>query len=937
MGEHIHLQFRPSLIIFVDEAGARVRQNFNLDTLLAYLDGPLRQSVGILQVDSEKPDRATPIIIQSPSADDPDMPTQEGALEDVIYRSLLSVQLDRRRLAISTAGYSVPNPRTQVYIVGEVGDPTIQRLMAKILRVVKEQIRRNRFDSTVCYFLNCYQLPQNNDSYVASLTKKLDVRGLKWSDYEMANMSYLFEPIMPYPSPTFVNPGEIRYATAESLLALTATGIMSWPNFESELLLPPGLENYGDHIGGMSTSMIRFPRVAAKQYCSAQLSAELVQKWHDDLHKSTVSERQFQGLKAGAQNLGGRIREWIRDSQERPGVDESLWPSLAVLRQKDAANVVNASQQEALTLLHDRSVNLFKTLSYDSLDRRYSRQVMRNHTWGALAYKLFGRAAESFDEWKKQARRAWDLAGDRISEEITRNVNDLWSDGDSGLKQATSYVIELDMRLKNLEEAIGDWRQRHEDIYKEKMKYFLAISENGAWSIDPKEANIQHTAHVHSGQAKPTMGGRRWSLGTAYNAPIVPAAAGKGRIATTLRVTQQSPAEQEEQVSGNLARRADWKQKQIPSFQSLAAVSFLGWLLLAMTVAQFPLSLIILLIAQAAAAVAYTVAALVVRRQRTQDFIEAREDLLEFYRLYYTKRCQHQEDIERMRMIRKLRDKVSRARERLEGMHTFLVSVQQKAHEKSENTKSELFDGPPGVRDIFISSGERLEKYGVHTLDTIVRQVSQSRKDHPLQPWHQSLEDIKNELIEQFKNSGSLMEMTEEATEQRIHNFTANVVDGYITGSLVDISAALDKPEIWRELLDRVGKPMYDARVGVREPRYLFVCGSGQDLARSKRYIPDEAVTVQTKSSEWLLVSAFFRGGEPATVNADTLFLPAATKKKGGTPPPPPPSGGSAGQASAPRGNGSQSSTSHRTAGQSSGAQSVPDDDDVTKSKKSRP
>src|SRR5450759_1289753 len=85
MGEHIRLRFRPSLIIFVGKTGGLIHdQFFGPKKLLANLDQPLRQSVGLLQVKTPEEDQYVDDEIEPlPSDiifpdDDEDMPKPEG-------------------------------------------------------------------------------------------------------------------------------------------------------------------------------------------------------------------------------------------------------------------------------------------------------------------------------------------------------------------------------------------------------------------------------------------------------------------------------------------------------------------------------------------------------------------------------------------------------------------------------------------------------------------------------------------------------------------------------------------------------------------------------------------------------------------------------------------------------------------------------------------
>src|SRR5713226_4464185 len=107
MDESVKLQFRPSLVIFVEEAGKDIQQHFSSTALLASLDEILRPAVGLLYVTADQDGiiHAEPIIADQPlnahtthanSVEDEDEQEQEQeelSAEDVIKKMLRQVQL----------------------------------------------------------------------------------------------------------------------------------------------------------------------------------------------------------------------------------------------------------------------------------------------------------------------------------------------------------------------------------------------------------------------------------------------------------------------------------------------------------------------------------------------------------------------------------------------------------------------------------------------------------------------------------------------------------------------------------------------------------------------------------------------------------------------------------------------------------------------------
>jgi hypothetical protein len=573
----------------------------------------------------------------------------------------------------------------------------------------------------------------------------------------------------------------------------------------------------------------------------------------------------------------------MRDSVERPGIEELDAPSLAILRHTNHPQP--ARQIELHRQLADCSRDLFRTFSYDDISHEY-RRLRKKQTWAALASKRFGTAVGHYANWEVQAKNAWDAASGRIGEEIKQTVDDLWPASNNGFEMARMYVDALEKRLTRLAEEVTRWRQGHDIGYIDQLTQLEQRAREGAWDLGLDDPNIQGMDMPPVGQAKPIMGGQGPVIALNLQTGQQPSGTNISSLVHNIQPASrpQRLPKHEEEIALNLGRRADWKQKQIPSIPSLAVLGILISTVMAFFLSILPLPLMLQAGIDLGFVVVCTGTSIALYRTRHQDVINAREDILEFYSSYYVHKCQQREDILRINLVRRLRGRVQRMRERLEKMESFLSQASNSASQRADTINKDLFTGPPSTRDIFIADGERLQKHGRHTLHTIAGHVNQTRVNQPLQAWHRTLDDIKAELLKTFHRlPESLMEIEEERVIEHIDSFIEGIIRGYLRGSLVDISTALGKPEIWREVLDRVKKPLYSAKAGVREPQLLFICGSTQDLTRSRLYIPPEAITVQTQSSEWLLAMAFFRGGEPTALNARELFLPKSPLSRGGS------------------------------------------------------
>lgn len=887
MGEQVKLHFRPSLIIFVGEAGRHIREQFGARGLLANLDKPLRQSVALLQVtvdgnetdlvDGEVQLYAEPFPIAEAAEVDDDMPTKKGLLQDVIYRALLSVQLDRRRLAIMKAGYAMPDPRTQIQIVGAANDDDA-RWLARILLIVREQVNRNHFNTTVSYFLNVYN-PITRD-FSPTLKKSFDSPELKWDDYELPNFSYLYQHIATYPTTVFANIHETQYATAEALLALTSTGVTLSTLFENEMRQNVYLEDYSFNVGTLSTSMIMFPRTAASSFCSARLSYDLMGKWHEDLNRSVMSESVRKKMQNDARNAVTDVEKWMGEHEERFFAPDSNSPSLRILIQPNHPQEerVRHRQSELHSTLEGRTKQLFNHLTFGSVMHEFRERRNKKEEWVDIADKRGGQAVERYRRWDEAARNAWDAATLRIGDEVKRTVDELWPSTENGFELARIYVDEYFNSLQRLAEHVTKLKTEHQTFYEEDQERFAKLTEEG---VGQDSSNIQGDDVQPAGRARPTMG-YQGSDSSAKSDISFSGGQGGDTSSAGIPVAQASAIpghlpEREDRVVRKLKQRANWKQRQVPAVAALGANGFVLWLTTTFLVTGIatPLHIepLILFAINSGFLLLVLVSSALYALQRYQEVQVAREELLTFYRRWYVSNCEKREDLQRYKIMRTLQGRVGNMRRRLNAMSDFLLMMQEHAQQESVAVQNQLFNSPAGSRDIFVVNGERLQKEGLHTLESLFEQVTQLRINQHKRDWHRTLDEMKNKLIEEFRSiPESFVEASEDVVQQKLDRFTASVVDAYLTGTLVDISTALNKQNIWDDVLELVGKPYYHTTIGIRDPQLRFVCGSQQDLNKSSAFLPTDTITVQTKNPEWLLLGAFFRGGGPDALDASKLF-----------------------------------------------------------------
>ncbi len=912
MRPRIDLRFRPSLIIFINETGSRIREQLQSIVHFTSFDPVLCQSVALLDVDTTSWN-ATPVPLGSSFAD-ANAPHEEGVLDQLIERCLKDVQDNRRIQSIIEAGYPIPNPRTQIFIVGDAHSPEL----AKVLEVVHKRLSKSGFATLVCYVINAFRLRQisgalTSDSSFLDAEQAFSTydRQAYWARRDVPNFCYLYEDMLTYPAPSFVTEQVSHYATSEALFALIAAGLTTEPFFEEQMRLNAPFTAY-ENVGSLSTSLIVFPRANVLDFCSARLAVALMEQWRQDLRNQNITEEKRQQLRKKARDAVDDIYRWIRDDQERPwangprkkvGVGELAttleplcWPGLDIL-QRDSVllrdepfapalslpehQVLYRDQNRVLRALDEENETLFKLFWSRSIDSEYRRQRRRFANWTKLVLQRGNRAVDAYKEWDKRASEAWNAAALRINAELKSAIDQLWSSDQNGFDMATTYVDELDDRLAKLADRQSRWREEHEEDYRQFLASFEHIAD-GEWVVlDDEAAIINGPPGGGAGQASPTMGNVSTNTNPAASSTTSTDVGGIiGATAPTRPPSHQHLPAHEERLTQRLEQRVTWYQNRIPSLPTQIVIAIPFILALVLTILAFASPFHLQRTTLNIAIITIIVTLLVgcahwyfnqLHRQRVK---EVREDLLTFYRRYYAHRCEQREDTLRLVVLGPLRRKIQAIRERLDAIDDFIQQTRDEFEQQASQAQRELFDGPAGSRDIFIANGERLQRDNKNTLEEFAGQVSKLRVKEPLEEWLLSCSVLKRELILILRRQReSLMEMSDGDAQRQIREFAVNVTRPYLKGPFVDLQYALDKRDTWSGALGRVENPLYQAQVGVKEPQFLFVCGREQDVSKGTPFIPAQAHPVRISDThEWVLLAAFFRGGLPTTVNAEILF-----------------------------------------------------------------
>lgn len=893
----IDLRFRPSLIIFIDKAGRQICQHFKEIMSMTNLDEVLHQSIALLQVE-EGADEAIPCPLKDDFPEDNDLPTQPGPLDELVASMLTNVRLHRRIKEIRDASYPVPDPRPQIYIVGEATSPW----MAYVLRVVQQQLAALSMNTLVSYVLSAYRkVPRTvslyTDAYDHDDPLALLGGSSYWEGRALPNFCYIYED-MRYPAHTAVSESESYYAGAEAIFTLISTGITPEPVFQRYMQINPNPVRY-DNVGSMSTSLVIFPRETLLTYCSSLLGIALMQQWRRDL-EDVLAEDIRRKRQRQAQKDIEDIEQWIKDIYPRPNANNrenlqrirwykrnkqiveevSKGPSLHILtlpHHPVSERAFNA-QQEVHRRWRGQTATLFSLFQRENVAEEAKKRRQRPDTWTDLVYQRGGRAVETFAAWDKASLLAWQEANGRINAEIKRTIDQIWVERNKGFEQARTYIDEFDDQLARLQDQLIHLRRVHEEDYKNDLDKFEVLAD-GEWTILETASNLLDTTlgGGGAGQATPRMGGQSSATAQApgsIGGPTI--VGGSPPNPAGAAATYQHLPPREEQIARGLEQRVIWFQEQVPSIPTQIAISIPFLLAIVLFIlAIFP-ALPFLVDGGITVLCAIVIAlgnwAFWWRYQKKVEI--AREYLLKFYRRHYAYKCEKREDDYRVILIAPFRLRVLAIREKLDDLHTFITDIQNGLHEQATDVQRNFFNSPSGGRDVFVANGERLQRSRRNTIEQFAVQVNVKRMKEPLEEWHRTPQDIKEVLIESFQHlPESIIEMDDEHARQHIYQFTRGIIAQYLCGDLTNIRFALDKEDVWHEVLDQVQNSLYRAQVGAHEADLKFVCGREPDIVIGAPHLPEGTRAVLLSDHhDWLLVAAFFRGGSPLAIDADILF-----------------------------------------------------------------
>ena len=604
--------------------------------------------------------------------------------------------------------------------------------------------------------------------------------------------------------------------------------------------VPPMLsdtEEIDARIGSIGTSMAFFPRAAVERYCANTFGAELLKTWRLSLGERPLRLRERSRVRTDAGRLAKSLEDGVVDSERRPGAPEHLQPTLNFFEDGDLRQDLYLASRE---LFGQLSRNVVANQMRDDDDR---------DTWAQFAERQSLEARGKLTTWREAAEIAWEKARAESEQTISRAIGDLWFADEQGLSRAQIYARRMDEALTATQSHLLIWRREHASEYESKIRA-LNKRATGPWEADQEvaAASLHNVAYVVSGTHE-TLGGSEQDP--------------RDYLPQELRKTTQ-----------RLAMRAAWARARVPSVGQLFAAGVMAapvLLVLALGLlwgaGQYAWQPLLITAVGVVALVAICCA--LARAVALRTLRDSEEDHLRAYRLYYAYLCAQWEDQLRVALVNPLARVVKNARERLDDIQRFIQRLENDMRDAAQATEDDLFEGPSGLRDVFIANGleltmQRENDPGGYHLEDFYRTVNQQREATPHATWQRNDVQIQHHLRKTLaEQRGGVIHLSNAAFEARIRAFAREVIRPYLKGDLVSAEAALGARNgvtIWRGALSRstiLYRPDNDA------PQYLYVAAN--DDARKTQPATlatlQDATPIRTSHPEWLLLTRFQIGG----------------------------------------------------------------------------
>ncbi|GHO46297.1 hypothetical protein [Ktedonospora formicarum] len=831
MRPRIDLRFRPGLLLFIDDIGRAIYEQFQAILRLAPLDSILCQGIALLHYASDT-HQAQRLPLTHSLVQDTTL-----ALPDLLEEAIKEVQASKCITAITRAGYPVPNPRAQVYIIG---DPAHSPL-PEVLHIIQTRLAFMKANNLVCYVLH-------TDLETGALPAHLSPHSLHEFPTPLkplvgnASFCYLYQGELTHPTLTFLSENETHYITAEALYALLATGITTEPFFE-KIMCGGAVSDAHLCVGSLGTSLILCPHDTILHYCSMRLGIDLLTRWLKNINEPSIPASRSKEIQAGAHNLVSSLAEWIYDTQERPLANgpQRLWhtqrpdiggrrfPSLAILgrisRPEAHMQIYSVEYTRLYRCLYERTRALFACFWPEYLYGISRHSINDTNSWLELISSQASRASMQYKAWNEIATHAWEATTSRIRDEIQATVEQLYLLEDSGFLLAGVYIKELDAWLQQVQAYIECWHYEHVHDYETALQDFAS------------RAQIS-TEMLYASTPEPSQ--------------------------------SDQLSKREMTILQHLEERRKIRQSRVPSPLALLliALPFIFAVLITLpsiypaAITYMGIGTIIFTILSGHSLFAY---------QRGIAAREAREDILSFYRRYYAYHCELCEDLLRQKLLDELQKQIRILHIHLDTLTEKLSKVHNHLTKEISIIQTNLFKSPASIHDFLVANGDPLQEKRQNTLEDVSEQAHQARTSSPTEDWHHAISSIQRRfltgLVEQDQN---IMTLAPEDLLDYLTAFTHEIARPYCTGDLVEIHAALGKPEVWHAALSQASNQLYQSGSYSAEQYMTFICGREADLQKGSPHFPENAYPVYISDAHpWLLIATFSQGEALAMENTD--------------------------------------------------------------------
>jgi hypothetical protein len=767
------LQFRPTIIVFVEETGPLNSINsytgpdaFDLDwarsvyghfcNFCAGLNPVVRQGIGLIHYTDGQ---AVPLALRTTqdALNGPKAAMLRLKANDIdrVFTEMVKFLRSPDTFNQITRQYSMPDINPQIIIVGTT------QTNQKIDTLVREISKTQRNIAGADGFPRMYYL-------IADVPKAPDPRHASDWAYHLRDNSqgipvvrfgFLFE--HSDSRSVYHQPNEVYYSMAEALFGMVATALPESEIFRATTT--PYQRNLApdERLGSLGSGMIRFPRAEITEYCARRLSSHVLQEWGSVVNARPLEQDELSKYENISAGYVSRISQQLSDVEPRRGYFDRPRNRLAAMvslnvrqpRVKIPSRAGRATMEadrigdvdQGYIIVSGEDVRCAPNLDFLAQEiPDYLRRPIDRGDAPPDAYKLSRR--EDMSSLGKLTE-ASDRLFQRISmEKVNDEVGNTWPE-----KAWTTYVLAGNL-LRDWGNVAGMTWKRVGD----RIRYQTSALVDGLW-LDNSDGFLAAGAFVkrlldnlNTFDAK--CRDLRLSHESWYNrelaqleemvtpdrfAPLEDDTPYDHEPHGTLRAVNPEGAlgppdrplmanddealmfatltARERNLASRLGARALWYERHVPSWTTMGATIALSTL---------PLMLLILgmlppHLANAQATMGWLsliiagalgVICFTYRRACLAQRDNARQDLLDAYVLFLAYRCARRED--QLRVAAVLGPQMTEVRQmhnRLKDVGEMIKELQDGMKARSEQARMDLFTGPSRYHDIFIGNGHELQ------------------------------------------------------------------------------------------------------------------------------------------------------------------------------------------------------------------------------------